>query len=74
MHALQVQFQINTKKEVKIKAVYEKGRDERERERWVLIPLRRRRWYPSEGKCDFRILTKRKTKCIIYPYGEHLLT
>lgn len=70
MHALQVQ--INTKKEVKIKAVYEKGRDERER--WVLIPLRRRRWYPSEGKCDFRILTKRKTKCIIYPYGEHLLT
>lgn len=51
MHALQVQFQfqINTKKEVKIKAVYEKGRDEREREvgfntpkKEKVIPLRRK--------------------------------
>lgn len=43
MHALQVQFQINTKKEVKIKAVYEKGRDERERGGFS---------YPQEGEGD----------------------
>lgn len=46
MHALQVQFQINTKKEVKIKAVYEKGR-EREvgfhtPKKEKVIPLRRK--------------------------------
>lgn len=44
MHALQVQFQINTKKEVKIKAVYEKGRDERDNtpKKEKVIPLRRK--------------------------------